>query len=241
MLLLGTLINAAGILIGGGYTLARRRQLQPKTQQALKGLLGIATVFVGLGTTVFSLGGGVWGVLKGMTIILLALILGRITGKLCHIQAGMNKVGRYAADKFADATEGRAQKWSEGFVACTLLFCVTPLALIGSLLDGLGGHWHALAIKAVMDGLGTMAFVAAFGWSAMFAVLPVIAFQGTLTMGAKLLAPHLATPAMLYAIQGTAGLLIFCVSLIILEFRKVELGDYLPSLAWAPLVAWLWK
>jgi uncharacterized membrane protein YqgA involved in biofilm formation len=241
MLLLGTLLNVAGILLGGIVTLARRRQLQPKTQVALKGLLGVATVFVGLSTTWQSLGGGVGGVVKGMTIIVLALILGRLTGRLLHIQAALNKLGQHASEKFTKAVPGQSQPWSEGFTICALLFCITPLALIGPLLDGLGGHWQTLAIKAVMDGLATMAFVQVFGWSTLASIVPVIAFQGTVTMAAKLLAPHLVNPAVVQAIQGTAGMIVFCVSLIILELKKVELGDYLPALAWAPLLAWVWK
>lgn len=241
MLLLGTILNAAGILLCGLYTLTRRRQLEQKTQVALKGLLGVATVIVGLGTTVLSLGGGVWGVAKGMIIIILSMMLGRLTGRLLHIQHGLNKLGQHASEKFSKAAPGQPQPWSDGFTTCALLFCVTPLAVIGPLLDGFAGQWPTLAIKAVMDGLATMAFVSAFGWSALASIVPVIAFQGTLTMAAQLLLPHLPSPAMLPAFQGTAGMLVFCVSLIILELRKVELGDYLPSLVWAPLLAWVWR
>ena len=241
MLLLGTLLNLAGILIGGVFTLARRRQLTPRTQLALKGLLGVATVFVGLSTTWRSLGDGVAGVAKSMTILVLALSAGRLTGKLLHLQAGLNKLGRHASEKFAKAIPGQPQPWSDGFIVCSLLFCVTPLAVIGPLLDGLGGHWQTLAIKAVMDGLATMAFISVFGWSTMVSIVPVIALQGTVTMAAKLLAPQVADSPLLQAFQGTAGMLVFCVSLIILELKKVELGDYLPSLAWAPFLAWVWR
>jgi len=96
-------------------------------------------------------------------------------------------------------------------------------------------------LKALMDGLATMAFVGTFGWGAMLAVVPVVAYQGTITLAAKLVAPWVADPALLNSINATGGLLVFCIALVILELKKIELADYLPSLAFAPLLTWLWR
>jgi uncharacterized membrane protein YqgA involved in biofilm formation len=130
--------------------------------------------------------------------------------------------------------------WSEGFSTGAILYCATPLAIVGSLLDGLGDQWHPLAVKAVIDGLATMAFVTIFGWSIVLSVVPVIAWQGTIALLARLVVPRLDNPALLEAINATGGLLVFCVALVILELKKIELADYLPSLAFAPLLVWLW-
>jgi uncharacterized membrane protein YqgA involved in biofilm formation len=95
-----------------------------------------------------------------------------------------------------------------------------------------------------MDGLATMAFVGTFGWGAILAVVPVVAYQGTISLAAKALEPFLRDPInapLLNALNATGGLLVFCIALIILELKKIELADYLPSLAWAPFIAWLWK
>jgi uncharacterized membrane protein YqgA involved in biofilm formation len=92
-----------------------------------------------------------------------------------------------------------------------------------------------------MDGLATMAFVSTFGWGVMLSVIPVVAYQGTLTLGAKFAAPLLENHALLDSINGTGGMLLFCVALIILDLKKIELGDYLPSLLFAPLLTWLWS
>ncbi len=97
-----------------------------------------------------------------------------------------------------------------------------------------------LAVKAVMDGLTTMAFITTFGWGVILAVIPVVACQGTLTMLVTLLRPFLENHGLMDSIQATNGLLIFCVALIIFELKKIHLADYLPSLAIAPLLAWLW-
>jgi uncharacterized membrane protein YqgA involved in biofilm formation len=115
------------------------------------------------------------------------------------------------------------------------------MASLGSIQDGLDGQWQTLGVKAVMDGLATMAFVGTFGWGAILSVVPVVAYQGTITLAAKLVAPHLQNQAMMDSINATGGLLVFCVALIILELKKVELADYLPSLIYAPLLTWWWK
>lgn len=242
MLLLGTLLNAAGILLGGILGLTRRPQMNARTQVALKNLLGVLTVFVGLGTTWSGLaGGGVGKFFKFLVIAILAMTLGRLSGRLMRLQKGLNKLGRFAGKKVADAGAGSKLPWSDGFIACAVLFCLPPMAVFGAVLDGLNGRWQTLGIKAVMDCLATMAFVRTFGWSAMASVVPVAAFLGSITLAAKLLATHCLDAAMIDALNATTGLLVFCVSLILLELRKVELADYLPSLAWAPLLAWVWK
>jgi len=106
---------------------------------------------------------------------------------------------------------------------------VTPIAVIGSLQDGLASNFKTLAVKSAMDGLATMAFVTTFGWGAILSVIPVIAFQGTLALLARLAQPWLEKHALLDPINATAGLLVFCVALIILELKKIELADYLPA------------
>jgi uncharacterized membrane protein YqgA involved in biofilm formation len=101
-----------------------------------------------------------------------------------------------------------------------------------------------LGAKALIDGLATMAFVGMFGWGAILAVIPVVAYQGTITIAARLLAPFLLDPAnaaLLNAMNATGGLLVFSIALLILELKKIEVADYLPSLAFAPLITWWWK
>lgn len=242
--MLGTILNAAGILIGGILGLTMRRQLTPSTQAGLKAALGVLVIYVGLKTTWTSLGGGILPVLKQVVIVILALTLGRLTGRLLHLQKSLNRLGQYARERFAKAGTEKAQRWSEGFITCTILFCVGPMAILGALQDGLDGHWQTLGVKAIMDGLATMAFVGTFGWGAILAVVPVVAYQGTISLAAKALAPFFQEPAnapLLNSLNATGGLLVFCIALIILELKKIELADYLPSLIWAPVITWLWK
>jgi uncharacterized membrane protein YqgA involved in biofilm formation len=244
---LGTILNALGILIGGVLGLTLRRQMSHPTQVAIKGALGVLVIFVGLKTTYTSLGGGFWLVAKQLLIVILALTLGRLTGRLLHLQKGLNRLGQYARERFAKSSPSdspgasASRRWGEGFITCTILFCVGPMALLGAIHDGLSGKWQTLGVKAIMDGLATMAFVGTFGWGAILSVVPVVAYQGTITLAAQWVAPWVSDPALMNSINATGGLLVFCIALIILDLKKFELADYLPSLAFAPLLTWLWK
>jgi uncharacterized membrane protein YqgA involved in biofilm formation len=241
MIGIGTILNAVGILIGGILGLLLKRQLTLPTQVAIKNGLGVLVIFVGLKLTWDSLSGGFGSILKQMTIVVLALMLGRLTGRLLHLQKGLNRLGQHAKERFAKSSPDQANRWSEGFITCSLLFCVGPMAILGALQDGLTGRWQVLGAKALMDGLATMAFVGTFGWGAVCSVVPVVAYQGSITLGAKFLAPYISDAALMASVNATGGLLVFCIALIILNLKKIELADYLPSLAIAPLITWLWR
>src|SRR5438046_10641450 len=104
--MIGTILNAAGILLGGILGLTLSKQLSPTRQVALKGLLGVLTVYVGLKMTLLSLGGGIGPIAKQLFIVLLALMLGRITGRLLHLQKILNRLGQYAKEKFSQNKPG---------------------------------------------------------------------------------------------------------------------------------------
>ena len=237
----GTIVNAAAILLGGIVGLTASKQPSLAHQAALKILLGAFTVYAGLSATWQAIHGSFPQVLKQLTIVLLALMLGNLTGKLLRLQKSLNHLGQYAKQNIAGARPASRRRSSEGLITCSILFCVTPIAVLGALQDGLSSNFKTLAVKSVMDGLATMAFVTTFGWGAIVSVIPVIACQGTVSLLARLLQPYLAQHALLDSVNATAGLLVFCIALIILELKKVELADYLPSLAFAPLLTWLWR
>lgn len=241
--MLGTIINAAAILLGGILGLTVARKLSLAQQNAIKGLLGILVVYVGLSTTWQAIHGSFGSVMKQLGIMMLSLMLGNFTGTLLRFQRGLNRVGRYAKERLSgsNADNANASRFSEGFVTCTLLFCVGPMALLGSLQDGLNGNFKTLAVKGVMDGLATLGLVPTLGWGVICAVIPVVAYQGTLTLLAKSLESWLNNAALVDSINATGGILVFCTSLIILEIKKVELANYLPSLIYAPLLTWWWR
>ncbi|MDB6124251.1 MAG: hypothetical protein JWQ71_3244 [Pedosphaera sp.] len=241
IVLTGTMLNALGILVGGLLGLMRKGQFSPSTQLALRGFMGVFTIYIGLSFTVNALRSSSVPVYKQVLILLLAMMSGNLLGKLFRIQKTLNRLGQRASQAFAQAKPDDPNHISEGFTVCTLLFCAGPLGPLGAVQDGLMGYWQPLAIKMVMDGLAAMGFVTIFGWGVVLSAIPVFVYQGTLTLAVQRLEPFLRQHELLSSVNMVGGMLVFCVALIILELKKIELADYLPSLAMAPLIAWLWR
>jgi uncharacterized membrane protein YqgA involved in biofilm formation len=237
----GAILNAIGILSGGLLGLMLARQFTAPTQLALRGLMGVITVIIGLRLAWMGLNGAAFQIFKQLVIAVLAMMLGKFAGRGLHIQSSLNRLGKFATQRFATAKPDDPNRLNDGFILCSLLFCAGPLGPIGAVEDGLQGVWQPLAIKMVMDGLAAMGFVTIFGWGVVLSALPVLAYQGTITVLVHRLAPFLQAHQLVDSIQVVGGLLVFCVSLIVLELKKIELADYLPSLALAPLITWLWR
>jgi len=239
-LMIGTALNVAGILIGGLAGLARRKPLSPVNESFFKVALGVFTVFYGLRLTWISVNGTFAQILKQLLIAVLALMLGKLAGRLLQLQRMSNRLGRQARERITATKAADPRQLSEGFETCAALFCAAPLAILGSVQDGLSGYYYPLAVKAVMDGLATMGFMSLFGWGVMLAALPVLVFQGTITLlCAQYLKPFLEMHSLVDPMNAAGGLLVFSVALVILQLKKIELADYLPSLALAPLLAWV--
>ena len=238
--MLGTYLNAAAIILGAILGLSLRRQLSAAAQNYLKLTLGCVTIFFGMKLVWTGLNGSFWQVARQFTIALLALMLGRLVGRLLHLQKLSNRLGRQARDDIAN-TAGHVPPWTEGFNTCSALFCATPLAVIGSISDGLGDYFQPLLIKAAIDGLAAFGFVSLFRWSVLLSAIPVFVYQGTLTLLClRYGRPFLEARGLLDSVVVTEGLLLVFVSLVIFEVRRIELADYLPALALAPLLASLW-
>jgi uncharacterized protein len=239
--MIGTIINAVGILAGGMAGMRPAWQFSPARQHLLKVGLGVFTVYTGLKLCYTGLNGSIWGATRIFLISLLAMTLGRLLGKLLRLQKTSNRLGKFARHRMEVARPDAPGRFASGFLVGAALFCAAPLAVLGAVADGMDGVWHLLAIKAVMDGLAAMAFVPVFGAGVLLAALPVTAWQGLLTMGVQaLMAGGYLSPSMLDAVRITCGLLAFSVALVVLEIKRVELADYLPSLVLAPLlVKWI--
>lgn len=234
----GTILNAAAILLGAAFGLASKKEPSAASQHTWKILIGAFAVYAGLSATWQSLPGPFLAGLKSFGIIMLALMLGNFTGSLLRLQKSLNGLGRYAAQRVGVTSPANA-RMGDTFAACTILFCVSPIALVGALQDGLSGNWQTLAVKAAMDGLACLAFARTLGWPVLLTLIPLVAWQGTISLSARLAAPWLEQHALLSPLLGTAGLIVFAISLVILQLKKVELANYLPSLLYAPLLAWL--
>jgi uncharacterized protein len=238
----GAFLNAIGILLGALFGLAQRAPLSARAQDFFRRALGAATVFFGLRLVWLHVNGTFRSCGKQIFIALLALVLGNLIGKILHLQKISNRLGRFAGNLIASAQKNPPKKSADGFVSCAILFCAAPLGIVGVVTDGLSGDFYLLAVKAFMDGLAMTGFMKMFGWPAALSAFPIYFFLGALTLACQFCAkPFLDAHGLVDSINVAAGFIACAVALVIFEIRKVELANYLPALAVAPLLAWLWR
>jgi len=243
----GAFLNAIGILLGGLLGLALRKPLSLRTQVFFRSALGLSTMFFGLRLIWLGIGGTRLSALGQILIVLLAVAMGFWIGRLLRLQKWSNLLGRLAGNVIAPAQTNAPCKAGDGFTACTMLFCAAPLGWLGAVADGLSGYFWLLAVKAVMDALAMTSFIKIFRWPAALSAFPVFVLLGGITLVCRLYAaPFLDSHSLhehdlINSVNAAAGVIACAVALVIFEIRKVELANFLPGLAMAPLLVWLFR
>ena len=175
--LIGPLLNGAAIIIAVVIASATKKNIPAQQQGNLRVILGACIVWFGLKLTWSSLSGsfGFW--LKQFATVMLAMVLGKIIGRILRLQKLSNSIGRFANAKMEQAmsksSSAPRNTFEDGFLVATALFCVAPLAILASVQSGLEQSFSPIFIvKAVMDALAAMAFAATFGWSIAVSAIP---------------------------------------------------------------------
>jgi hypothetical protein len=239
---IGAFLNALGILLGALFGLGRREPLSARAQIFFRNAIGAFAGFFALRLVWLSVNGTFLSCLKQLFIAVLAIGLGHVVGKLLRLQTMSNRLGRYASRLISSAEADSSRKIADGFCACTILFWAAPLGLLGAVADAMSGYYYLLAVKAVMDGLAMASFVKTFRWPAAMSAIPVFALLGFVTLACQLYArPFLEARQLIDSVNAAAGLVACAITLVIFEVRRVELANFLPALAVAPLLAWLFK
>ncbi|MGI6643806.1 MAG: DUF554 domain-containing protein [Bacillota bacterium] len=230
----GTLINALAIAAGGLIgTLFGARMPNRVRQTALDGL-GLATAAIGLKMTLDT---------KNILIVLGALVLGGIIGEFLNLDLRVKRLGDAMErivtgnNRSGAPTSGQGQ-FAQGFVTTSLLVCIGPMAIMGSIQDGLLGDYTTLTVKAVIDGFAALAFGSSLGIGVSFAALPLAVYQGGLTLGASVFQSVL-TEFIVAESTATGGVLVFAVGLSMLEIKQIRVANLLPAVFLAPLLSCL--
>ena len=232
----GTWINVFAIAVGTFLGLILRGRFLSQVLPILKQAIGLITMFVSIDMA-NSLLRVKAGAVNGVILALMSLIVGGVLGELGQIEKRLETVGDWLKAKF----KGKG-KFTEGFVAASLLFCIGPMAIIGSLNNGLTGDDNLLALKSALDGFISIVFASTYGIGVGFSALPVAFYQGTMSLLAGNLAQSLPNPEnapSVMVITGVGGLMLLGLGLNLLELAKVRVASFLPALAIAPLVYWL--
>lgn len=235
----GTVLNMAAILVGSGLGVALRGRLPERTRTTVTDALGLVTLVIG-GLNVAALADPDFRAVATddgtLLVVLGALLIGGIVGSLLRLEDRLEATGAWLQIKLAKEGSGQARaRFVEGYVSASLVFVIGPLAVLGSLSDGLGRGIEQLALKSVLDGFASLAFAASLGWGVAAAALSVGVVQGLLTLLGFLLG-GLLPAALVASITATGGVLLLGVGLRLLAIKAVPVGDMLPALVVAPLL-----
>jgi uncharacterized membrane protein YqgA involved in biofilm formation len=233
---IGTIVNVATILAGTLAGVVAGHRLPERLRVTVLQAVGLVTLVIGTKEALAT---------RNVVFPLVALILGAAVGEALRVEARLEAVGQAVRARFdrrgteAGNEEERSdqdRRFVEGFVAASLLFCVGPLTVLGSIRDGLGGPDHAqlLLVKAALDGVVSIAFASTLGWGVGFSALTVVVVQGALTLAAGG-ADRVLTDRMVVEMTATGGILVIAIGLRLLELRKVAVASLLPALVIAPL------
>ncbi|MEP6525694.1 MAG: DUF554 domain-containing protein [Nocardioidaceae bacterium] len=235
----GTAVNVVTVLLGSGIGIVLGHRLPQRTRDTVTDALGLVTLMIAAlaaasvtSPTLISAVGESAPVL----IVLGSMLVGGLIGSWLRIEAGLEGIGDWLQLRLASSeqTEQR-RRFVEGFVSSSLVFCVGPLTILGSLNDGLGNGSDQLMLKSALDGFASIAFAASFGWGVAAAAISVLVVQGGLTGVGALLGQLLPDPPVA-ALTATGGLLLAGVGLRLLQIKAVPVGDLLPALLVAPLL-----
>lgn len=238
----GTALNVASVVAGSAIGLLLGHRLPQQTRDVVTDGLGLVTLLVAGLSAVSVLDPALSAAVGGsapVLVVLGAVLVGGIVGSLVRVEDRLRGLGgglqrRFGRRQHSADGESR-ERFVQGFLTASLLFCVGPLTVLGSLSDGLGRGIEQLALKSVLDGFASVAFAASLGVGVMASALSVAVVQGSLTLAGFLLGDVLPD-AHIAALTGTGGLLLVGVAVRLLRLREIPVGDMLPALVVAPLL-----
>jgi uncharacterized protein len=231
----GTLLNVATVLIGTTVGLLVGSRMPERMQQSLTSGLGLFTLAIGMAMALRIFTDPV--VQPGDDLaVLAALLVGVAAGEALRLADGLDALGDWFQRRLSrTSSAGGPTRISEGFVTASLVFCVGPLTILGSLENGLSGDVTLLAVKSLLDGVASIAFAAALGPGVYLAALTVLIVQGTIAAGAFLLRDVMDARTIL-AVSAVGGLILLGVGLRMLEIKRVRVANFLPGLVLAPFL-----
>jgi uncharacterized protein len=228
--MIGTLLNIATVLIGGMIGLLFGARIPDTLKE---------TVIAGMGLFTGAMGLQMFLDTENALIVLGALLIGTLLGEWWRIEDGLQRLGEFLEQKFSREADDGSNNFVRGFLTASLLFCVGPMTILGSIQDGLTGDYNLLAVKSVLDGFASMAFASTLGIGVMFSTIVILVYQG----GISLLAAQfdaLVTPSMMNELTATGGVILLGLAISsLLEIKKIRVGNMLPALAIAPLIVWV--
>jgi len=226
----GTFINLTAIIIGGLLGIFFGARLSDNIKNTVIAGMGIFTAAIGV--TMFLK-------TENSLIVLGALIVGGLLGEWWGLEDRVQSLGIWLEKRLTGSSEGNSSRFVRGFLSASLLFCTGPMAVLGSISDGLRGDYLTLSIKSVLDGFISIAFASTMGMGVIFSALPLFAYQGSISLLAAQL-NSIMSNSMMNEMTATGGILLIGIGISsLLEIKKIRVGSFLPALVVAPLISYI--
>jgi hypothetical protein len=219
----GTFINMGAILAGTAIGSIAGSRLPARMRRIVLYGIGLVVLLLGFQMAVRS---------QNVLVVLGAILIGGVIGELLRIEDRLESLGQFFQTRFS---KGSGQSISEGFVTASLVFCVGPMAILGSISDGLSGDYSLLSIKAVMDGFASVAFGASLGWGVGLSAISILVYQGAITLFAGSL-PGVLNDSMITEMTATGGLIIIGIGIKLLDIKDLPLANLVPAIVVAPAI-----
>ncbi|MEO7131694.1 MAG: DUF554 domain-containing protein [Dermatophilaceae bacterium] len=239
---LGTALNVATVLIGALVGIAVGHRLPGRTRSVVTDILGLVTLLMAGASAVAVFDPGLKAAVGSgaMLVVLGALLIGGIAGSLLRVEERLAGLAGQIQRRIhgrggGDGGSAERERFIEGWLTASLLFCVGPLTILGALDDGMGLGIDKLALKSVLDGFAAMAFAASFGVGVLLSAGSVLVIQGGLTLAGVFLG-QIMSAAQVSALTATGGLMLVGIAFRLLDIKQVPVGDLLPALIVAPLL-----
>jgi uncharacterized membrane protein YqgA involved in biofilm formation len=210
-------VNTAAVLVGTAIGLAVGGRLSDRLQRIITTGLGLATLLIGVQMALK---------VQNLLAVIASLVLGGLLGEWLDLEQGLESLGSRLRGRVGSGSG----TFVTGFVTASLVFCVGPMTIVGSIQEGLGDGPGLLYTKAMLDGAASIAFASGLGGGVGFAALTVLVLQGGLTLFGSYLA-LLLRPEILAEMTATGGLLIVAIGFLLLEIKRLPVANLLPALA----------
>ncbi len=222
--MLGTIVNALAVVVGGLIGLLFKNVIPEKIADALLKAAGLAVITVGIQLMFAG---------ENLTLLIMSIIIGTAIGELINIEGKLDNLGAMVEGKMKNKQSNIAL----GFVTCTLIYCVGSMAIVGSIQSGLSGNHEILFSKALLDGIMSITMTVSMGVGVIFSSISILIYQGTITLLAQFM-QSLLSDVVVREMTSIGGTLIMAIGLNFLEIKRIKVGNMLPAI-FIPIVYYL--
>ncbi len=227
----GTIINVIAVLVGSSLGIFFGSRLPDRLKNTVTAGLGLFTAAIGISMFMKT---------EESLVVLGGLLIGALLGEWWKIEEGLASLGAWLESRFGGSSNAEeSNRFVRGFLTASLLFCIGPMTILGSIQDGLTGNYELLAIKSVLDAFASLAFASTLGLGVAFSALTVLVFQGGISLLAAQLNSVITEPMMIEMTAVGGVILIGLAISSLLEIKKIRVGSFLPALAVTPLIVYI--